>query len=117
MNSRDKVLLHTLLDTIQEIDDYIKEFNCQSFQHFNSQPVVKRAVTMCMISISELVDTLSDEFRSEHDEINYRRFKQLRNIAAHKYGAINFEILWEIVTKNLPQYKMAFGRILKGAQP
>jgi len=112
MNSRDVVLIKTLLDTIDEIEQYLADYNCTTFDIFDNEKMLKRAVTMCMISISELIDNLSDEFREEHSEINFRRFKTLRNIAAHKYGAINFEILWETVNQNLPNYKKQFENIL-----
>jgi len=113
MNSRDVVLIKTLLDTIDEIEQYLTDYNCTTFEVFDNEKILKRAVTMCMISISELTDNFSDEFREEHPEINFRRFKTLRNIAAHKYGAINFEILWETVNRNLPDYKKQFTDILQ----
>jgi len=113
MNSRDVVLVKTLLETIDEIEQYLTDYNCTTFEVFDSEKILKRAVTMCMISVSELVDNLSDEFREEHPEINFRRFKTLRNIAAHKYGAINFEILWETINHNLPDYKKQFEEILR----
>ncbi len=116
MSSRDIILIKTIIDIIDEINGYLEDFNCKDFNTFNQQGVLKRATTMCMISISEMVDTLSDEFKLENSQINYKRFKTLRNIAAHKYGAVNFEIVWEIITRNLPVYKNEFLEILKDTQ-
>ncbi|AVX19684.1 Protein of unknown function DUF86 [Carboxydocella sporoproducens DSM 16521] len=37
----------------------------------------------------------------------------LRNIAAHKYGAINFVVVWNIINKNIPIFKKSIINILK----
>lgn len=112
MSNRDIVLIKTIIDTIDEINEYIQKFGCKDFKTFNQQGIVKRATTMCMISISEMVDALTNEFKAENPQINYKSFKTLRNIAAHKYGAVNFEIVWEIITKNLPEFRKKLSEIL-----
>jgi uncharacterized protein with HEPN domain len=112
MNNRDLVLLKTIIDTIDEIDGYLQKMYCDDFEIFDRNTMLKRAVAMCLISISEMVDTITDDFKKSHSQINYNRFKTLRNIAAHKYGAVNFEIVWEIIHKNLPVYKEEFVKIL-----
>ena len=116
MNNRDEILLKSIFDTIDEIGDYLDRFNATSFDSFISEDILKRAVTMCLISISEMVDALSNDFKKTYSQINFKRFKTLRNIAAHKYGAVNFEIVWEIINKNLPVYKRDFEKILKHPQ-
>lgn len=113
MNSRDKILVLSIIDVIDEIFDYVQRFECKNFLTFNDDRAVKRATTMCMISLSELIDNLTMEFKTQHSYINFRQFKALRNIAAHKYGSVNFEMIWEIITKNLPVFKKQFARILR----
>ncbi len=112
MDSRDFVLVKSIMDTIDEINEYIDNFDCKTYEKFAQSGILKRGTTMCLISISEMVDTLSDEFKMLNRHINFKRFKTLRNIAAHKYGAVNFEIVWEIITKNLPIYRAEFLQIL-----
>jgi len=109
MSSRDKVLLMTLIDTIDEINSFIKKERCTNISDFKSNTMLKRAVTMCLVSISEMVDTISDDFKNVHPDINFKRF----NIAAHKYGAVNFDIIWEIADKNMPVYRAQFAQILE----
>lgn len=112
MDSRDYVLLKSIIDTIDEINEYIESFECKTYEKYAQLGILKRGTTMCLISISEMVDALSDDFKLVNRQINFKRFKTLRNIAAHKYGAVNFEIVWEIISKNLPNYRTEFVQIV-----
>ncbi|GHV17553.1 antitoxin [Clostridia bacterium] len=112
MKNRDEMVLNTLIDITAEVAEALERFQCYSFGQFISDAVVKRAITMCLISMSENVDLLTQEFKNKHDYIDFKAFKALRNIAAHKYGSINFEMVWEIATKNLPKYRADFKRLL-----
>jgi len=113
MKNRDEMVLRSLLDITEEVAAALKRFECDTFAAFLSDPVLKRAMAMCLISISENVDLLTGEFKSKNEYINFKVFKALRNIAAHKYGSINFEMVWEIITKNLPKYRIEFKRLLE----
>jgi len=113
MKNRDEMVLNNLIGITAEVSNMLERFDCHSFTEFMNDPVLKRATTMCLISISENVDLLTTEFKEKNDYINFKIFKALRNIAAHKYGSINFEMVWEIVTKNLPKYHFEFKRLLE----
>lgn len=106
------MVLKTLIDITDEVAGALKRFECTSFGQFISDNVLKRAVTMCLISISENVDLLTPEFKACNGYINFKVFKALRNIAAHKYGSVNFEMVWEIATRSLPKYRYEFQRLL-----
>ena len=112
MKNRDEMVLNTLISITGEVAEALERFECRTFGQFISDDVIKRAVAMCLISLSESVDLLTTEFKQKNDYIDFKRFKALRNIAAHKYGSINFEMVWEIITKNLPKYREEFKRLL-----
>jgi uncharacterized protein with HEPN domain len=107
------MVLTTLIGITGEVSETLERFECKTFGKFISDPVLKRAITMCLISISENVDLLTQDFKEKNSYIDFKMFKALRNIAAHKYGSINFEMVWEIATKNLPKYKEEFKRLLE----
>ena len=112
MKNRDQLVLETLIGITDEVATALKRFEIDSFAKFMADPVIKRATTMCLISLSESVDLLTTDFRVNNAYINFKVFKALRNIAAHKYGSINFEMVWEIITKSLPKYRIEFQRLL-----
>ncbi|MBC7765673.1 MAG: DUF86 domain-containing protein [Hyphomonadaceae bacterium] len=105
MNKRDRLIVLHILDTIEEIEAYLKQADCLTREDFKNNSMLKRAVTMCMISISEIVGNLSEEFQIANPAIHIKQFKQLRNIAAHNYGAISFSKLYDTVILELPILK------------
>ena len=59
MNKRDRLIILNILDTIEEIEGYIQQASCSTIEDFKNNSMLKRAVTMCMISISEIVSNFS----------------------------------------------------------
>ena len=59
MNKRDRLISLHIVDTIEEIESYMKQANCNNLEDFKNNSMLKRAVSMCMISISEIENTLS----------------------------------------------------------
>ena len=112
MNKREMLITLHILDTIEEIETYMNQSACNTLNDFKNNSMLKRAVTMCMISISEIVGNFSEEFQKEYPLINIKQFKQLRNIAAHNYGAISFSKLYDAVSLELPIFKEQLESIL-----
>lgn len=60
---------------------------------------------MCILQIGELVGNLTEEFKTANNNIPWREIKAMRNIAAHNYGEIDAEILWETAIYDVPDLK------------
>ena len=104
MSNRDRILLMKIVQYADEIQETIDRFNL-SREAFVSDFVVKNAISMCILQIGELVGNLSDEFKSDNNNIPWRESKAMRNIAAHNYGEIDTDILWETAIYDIPELK------------
>ena len=104
MSSRDKIILEKIIQYSDEIQGTIDRFNL-SREKFVSDYVYKNAVAMCILQIGELVGNLTDEFKRENKHIPWREIKAMRNIAAHNYGEIDNDILWETVIYDIPDLR------------
>ena len=102
MTKRDRLTLFNLLDTVEEMERFIAQEDCRTLEEFSQNALLRRAVAMCMISISEIIGGFSRDFRKDYPEIRIDQFRSLRNIAAHNYGAINFSRLWDAATIDVP---------------
>ena len=67
---------------------------------------------MCIIQIGELVSRLSEEFIEKHREIPWYEIKAMRNLHAHDYDNVNFEIVWETLINDIPQLEEALEKII-----
>lgn len=104
MNSRDRIVLMKIIQYSDEIQATINRFDL-SREKFISDFVVKNAISMCILQIGELVGTLTDEFKAANETIPWREIKAMRNIAAHNYGEIDNDILWETAIYDIPDLK------------
>jgi hypothetical protein len=49
------------------------------------------------------VAVLSDDFKEDNPTIQWRGIKLLRNIVAHRYGQIDYDIVWDICLNDVPE--------------
>ena len=68
---------------------------------------------MCILQIGELVDKLSDEFKSEYDEQPWRKMIKMRGKAAHWYGTFDALIVWETITEFVPDLQAYCASIIE----
>jgi uncharacterized protein with HEPN domain len=50
---------------------------------------------MNILQIGELAKGLSEEFLNAHSSIPWRQIIRTRDVYAHHYGAIEYEVVWE----------------------
>ena len=104
MNSRDIIILKKIIQHSEEIEKTIVRLNITQ-DNFANDFVAKNAVSMCILQIGELVGKLSDDFKEKNNAMPWRDIKAMRNIAAHNYGEIDVDILWETITGDIPSLK------------
>lgn len=104
MNSRDEIILKKIIQYADEISATIERFDLTS-ELFADDFVAKNAISMCILQIGELVGNLSEDFKSENNSMPWRDIKAMRNIAAHNYGEIDTQILWETAISDIPELK------------
>ncbi len=113
MNSKDINAARHMLAHCQRIERYLAV--CQnSLDLFMQDELVQDGVTMQLLAMGELTVHFSDEFKAAYPkDIDWRNFKQLRNVCAHRYGTLDYKIIWDIAVGELPQVKMFFANIIE----
>ena len=102
--SRDSSALQHMLNYCLEIERTLGEISSER-NRFNASSTHRNALALCVLQIGELVGVLSDDFKAEYTEMPWKDMKQMRNIVAHKYGTFDFDILWEVVSEDIPELK------------
>ncbi len=70
-------------------------------------------------NLEKLADTtrqLSEEIRDTPPHIAWRDVSNFRNILAHQYHGIDYEIVWSVITNDLPPLK-AFAKATLATLP
>jgi len=52
--------------------------------------------------IGEAISRLSDQFCVTHSQIEWRKIRGLRNIVIHDYAKIDVDIIWSVISTELP---------------
>lgn len=109
MEHRDIIILKKVLSEIEIAE---KMMGSRTFQDFEADEMLKRAICMTVINIGELVKNLSDSCRKEYSAIPWRAISGFRDIAAHKYQTLRMEDVYETVTADFPSLYQEIRNIL-----
>ncbi|MFB5945356.1 HepT-like ribonuclease domain-containing protein [Albibacterium profundi] len=109
----DKVRLLHILDAINSVERYILHVFYNEFLE-NSE---KRFATVKQIEIiGEACNALSEKLKTEHSDIPWKAIKGFRNVSIHEYFGVDFHVVWEIATHDLPDLKVKIQGILENIE-
>ncbi|WP_249311361.1 HepT-like ribonuclease domain-containing protein [Congzhengia minquanensis] len=115
MNDRDMIVLKKMVQYADEIALTVEKLNLD-FIKFETDFIAKNAISMCILQIGELVGKLSDDFKAQYHKMPWRDIKSMRNIAAHNYGELDAEVLWETVSNDISELKIYCEAIIAGKE-
>ena len=102
MLHRDRVVLEKIL---QEIDVSGEMIEGVSLEGFLTDEKLKRAISMTIINVGELIKLVSGELRTKHPEVPWKDAAGMRDIAAHKYQTLRMEDVYSSATLDFPSLK------------
>lgn len=63
--------------------------------------------------MGEAVARIPDGFVNDFPDLRLMAFRGMRNIVAHRYHGIDYEILWETIAVDIPRLAGEVGDIVK----
>lgn len=95
----DSISLHQMLD-------YAREAVALLQGHLRSDLDTDRILSLALIQLAQIIGEAANRVsiprRERHPEIPWSQIIGLRNRLIHGYDTINFDILWQILTVDLP---------------
>lgn len=77
--------------------------NGKTMDEIEKDALLLDSIMFRFIQISENSDKLSSEFKDLHKELPWRSIKGMRNSIVHDYGFIDMQIIYDTVTKSIPE--------------
>ncbi len=105
----DEVFLRHILD---EIYFLMKETDGVEFEDFMKEGLLQRACTRSLEIIGEAVKNLTTDFKKRHKDVEWKKIAGLRDKIIHFYFGINWDIVWDVIKKRLPGFKLKIEKIL-----
>jgi uncharacterized protein with HEPN domain len=99
-----------MLQSMNRIEEYLGELD---FRKFKMNNLVVDAIIRNFEIIGEASKNIPNDIQEEYPEIPWRKMYGLRNLIAHEYFGIDYEMIWEIAKNNLPKNRIDLQIIIK----
>lgn len=102
MKKDPRLLLDHILESIRWIEDDLRDLSKEDF--FDNVPI-QDAVVRRLEIIGEASRGLDEEFKVAYPEVPWQEIADMRNKLIHEYFAVDLELVWNVVQKDLPDLK------------
>ncbi len=96
--SHNELLLHIL----DEVDFLLSDSGAIDEERFMGDACRQRAYVRSLEIIGEASKQVSDVFKAEHPEIEWRAMARMRDKLIHHYFGVDYPLVWNTVTSDLP---------------
>ena len=105
-----KVYLKHILD---EVDFIINEIKDLSYDSFVESELYTRAFSRSIEIIGEAVKNLSQDFREEHSDIEWKKISGMRDKIIHHYFNVDYDLIWDVIKNKLPAIRVKIQKVLE----
>ena len=99
LDERDAALLFDVLSAARELQAFMAGVNQERFGHERAlQLIAERELSV----IGEAISRLSERFCVTHPQVEWRKIRGLRNILIHDYARIDLDIIWSVISLEIP---------------
>lgn len=106
----DEVRLHHILEAISFIEKFSSgKSKNDLFTDFMYRFSIERQLEI----IGEAANNLSVATRSENPDVPWLQIISFRNFIVHEYFGLDLELVWSVIEKHIPDFKIQIHTILK----
>ncbi len=102
--------LKDILDAIEKIEEFVGNMG---FDEFTKDDKTVSAVIRKLEIIGEATKYLPAELRRKYPDLPWSSMAKLRDRLIHGYFVVDYEIIWNVIKKELPLLKPKLEKILK----
>jgi uncharacterized protein with HEPN domain len=110
----DRVYLHHILDEMELVRSLCKTL---TFEEFRTNRVMEHTITRALEIIGEAAKNVPDKIKKEHPEIPWKFMAGLRDKIIHGYFAINYDIVWDVIIRRIPELEPKIRAICTMMEP
>jgi len=110
MPRRIDIVLEDILAAIDGIEGSVGR---KAFAAFQMDWLLQRGVERGIEIVSEAVRHIPDEVLATRPEIEWRKVRGIGNRIRHEYHQVSPQIVWEVVTDDLPALRAAIAAMLQ----
>ena len=109
-------MLHSNLELVKHINDecefILKYTSNLTYDEYFKNELLLKALERCLGIIGEAANKIDYEFARNYPEVEWRKMAATRNIIVHNYTGIDYEVMWQIITEDIPELEFQIKNIL-----
>ena len=105
-----------LEDILTATSKIIKYAGDVSYENLLQDEMRLEAIVRNFEIIGEAAGKVPQALREKYPFISWRKISDFRNVLAHEYFGIDYEIMWEIIKDKLPVLKSDIQKVLNDEQ-
>ncbi len=86
------------------------------FEDLLGDELLQRGIIRSLEIIGEATKNISPELKAEHPEIEWRLMAGMRDKLIHHYFEVNWRIVWDVLTKEIPLLKIQVEVLLRAKE-
>ncbi len=94
-------MIEDLIECCQNILEYTAGMD---YEGFVGSKITKDAVVRNFEIIGEASNILSEDFKSNNPQVEWRKMTGLRNRLIHEYFGVDYDTIWKIITTEVQQH-------------
>ncbi len=95
-----------------EITSLLQELKDVDYSSFSTSYWMVRTTERAILIIAEAAKTLPAELTDRYPEVEWHAVRAMANIIRHEYERVETEVLWRVVTENLPKLALVIDRMI-----
>ena len=107
---RDKGRLEHILEQLQNVESFLSGKTLADLQ---ADKILQYAVIKSIEIIGEAAYMLSNEFRTQHSDVEWDGIIRMRHVLVHGYYQISVPLVWSIIEEDLPSFKEQIVKLLE----
>jgi uncharacterized protein with HEPN domain len=105
-----KVLLTHMKESITQVEKYTAGL---SKEDFLASIQIQDSIVRRLEIIGEAARNIPEDFRLTHPEVPWRTIADMRNVLIHEYFSVDENLLWNVITNDIPVFKPQIEALLK----
>ena len=105
---KDLPYLNHILDAIRDIEDSTKNITKKEF--IRNKDTKDENVRRLEI-IGEAVKNISENLKKKYSDIKWRQIAGMRDKLIHHYFGVDFDAVWKVIKKDIPELKEKIAHI------
>ena len=104
-----KFFIQDILKALVDIDKFVAGMD---FNNFLSDEKTKSAVVWQIQIIGEATKNIPKSITGDYKKIPWKYMARMRDKIAHSYFGVDYEIVWDVIKKRLPEIKSEIERMV-----